>query len=366
MKRTNTAQWVEKAGRWQINVQKDGVRKTFTSAKPGRTGQKEANAKADRWLDDGIENTKIKVKQASIEYINHLKASTSQSNWRQCDTLFRVWINPCIGNVKVIDLTSKRLQDVIDRAYKNGKLAKKTLINLRACLMSFIKYCRMDKLTTLFPEGLTIPKGAKAAERTILQPTHLQMLFKNDTTIYYGKEIKDPFINAYRFQALTGLRPGELCGLKWSDIKNGSVYLRRSINTYGETTTGKNQNASRNFTLNIFTNKVLNAQKQYLDSKNISSAYVFPDEHGGALKSPRYRTRWEAYSRYHDMPQTTPYELRHTFVSAVKTLPEGYLKQLVGHSKDMDTYGTYAHQINNDAANAAELVQNIFRDILAG
>lgn len=37
MKRTNTAKWIESAHRWQINVQKDGVRKTFTSAKPGRT-----------------------------------------------------------------------------------------------------------------------------------------------------------------------------------------------------------------------------------------------------------------------------------------------------------------------------------------
>ena len=50
MKRTNTAKWIESARRWQINVQKDGVRKTFTSAKPGRTGQREANRKADDWL----------------------------------------------------------------------------------------------------------------------------------------------------------------------------------------------------------------------------------------------------------------------------------------------------------------------------
>ncbi len=34
--RTNTAQWLPNQNRWQIKVQKDGVRKTFTSAKPGR------------------------------------------------------------------------------------------------------------------------------------------------------------------------------------------------------------------------------------------------------------------------------------------------------------------------------------------
>lgn len=82
MKRTNTAKWIESSGRWQINVQKDGIRKTFVSSKPGRTGQAEANRKADQWFDDGIANTKIKVNQASEQYIN-LKISTSQSHWLQ-------------------------------------------------------------------------------------------------------------------------------------------------------------------------------------------------------------------------------------------------------------------------------------------
>lgn len=53
-KRVNTAVWLEKQQRWQIKVQKDGVRRTFTSSKPGRTGQREVNRKADAWLDEGI------------------------------------------------------------------------------------------------------------------------------------------------------------------------------------------------------------------------------------------------------------------------------------------------------------------------
>ncbi len=43
-KRTNTAKWMENQNRWQVNVQKDGVRRSFTSSKPGRTGQRKANA----------------------------------------------------------------------------------------------------------------------------------------------------------------------------------------------------------------------------------------------------------------------------------------------------------------------------------
>ena len=57
-KRTNTAFWVEKEKRWCIAVQKNGTRKRFYSSTPGRTGQREANAKADAWLDDSIRDGK--------------------------------------------------------------------------------------------------------------------------------------------------------------------------------------------------------------------------------------------------------------------------------------------------------------------
>ena len=46
-RRTNTAVWNTTLKQWKIGVQKDGVRKFFYSGTPGRTGQREANAKAD-------------------------------------------------------------------------------------------------------------------------------------------------------------------------------------------------------------------------------------------------------------------------------------------------------------------------------
>lgn len=365
MKRTNTAQWIESRNRWQINVQKDGIRKTFTSSTPGRTGQREANAKADAWLDDGINNTKIKVRQAAEQYIESLKLSTSKSHWIKYECFFKNQINPYIGNVRVENINEQHLQDVIARSYGTG-LAKKTLMNLRACLVAFIKYCRKNKLTTLLPEDLTIPKDAKVGEKQILQPAHLKTLFADNMTTYRNKPKADMFIYAYRFHVLTGLRPGELIGLKWSDIRDGTVYLRRAINILGETTTGKNNNARRNFALNIFTSALLNEQKQLQEENNIISDYVFSDKYGNPIRSATYKDNWQRYREYHNMPHVTPYELRHTFVSAVKTLPEGYLKQLVGHSKDMDTYGVYSHEMDRDMSETATMVQNIFRDILTG
>ena len=48
-----------------------------------------------------------------------------------------------------------------------------------------------------------------------------------------------------------------------------------------------------------------------------------------------------------------------------RVLPEGYLKQLVGHSKDMDTYGVYSHRMADDMSDTALMVQEVFSNILA-
>ena len=59
--KANEYRGMEASKRWQVNVQQDGKRRSFYSSTPGRTGQREANAKADAWLDNGIENTSTRV-----------------------------------------------------------------------------------------------------------------------------------------------------------------------------------------------------------------------------------------------------------------------------------------------------------------
>lgn len=54
------------------------------------------------------------------------------------------------------------------------------------------------------------------------------------------------------------------------------------------------------------------------------------------------------------MTKTSAYELRHTFVSVIKTLPAGEVKQLVGHSHSMDTFGIYSHKINGEDTKTAQ------------
>ena len=99
-KRTNTAQWEEKYQRWRIAVQKDGVRKQFYSSTPGRTGQREANAKADAWLENDIAVKAGRVENVYQLWIDDLKLTTSTGNWKPVESRWRTWVLPIIGKKK--------------------------------------------------------------------------------------------------------------------------------------------------------------------------------------------------------------------------------------------------------------------------
>lgn len=58
-KRCSEAIWIESKQYWQVKVQRDGVRKGFTSSIPGRRGKHEAEAKADEWLELGLDEIRL-------------------------------------------------------------------------------------------------------------------------------------------------------------------------------------------------------------------------------------------------------------------------------------------------------------------
>ena len=361
MKRTNTAVWMEKQKRWQIKVQKDGERRSFYSSKPGRTGQREANAKADAWLDEGIEGTKKRVADLFDEYVEELKQTTSESNWHKIESYGKIWIKPSVGFKKIENISENDFQKIMNEMHKKG-LSKKTIQCFRATVAQFCKYCRRIKVSTLNPEFLEIPKGAYTKEKIILQPEHLTILFSVSTTIKRGSRVEDPLIHAYRFQVLTGLRPGELMGLKWEDIWDNIVHIRRSINYLGEETKGKNENAIRNFALTESAKNELKAQWVLCSKKEGPIFFA-----NGTYKSAQheYYRQWTKYCESNGIPKTSAYMLRHTFVSFAKGLPEGQIKALVGHSKNMDTLGVYSHEMKNDLQKTADSLESIIQDILA-
>ena len=265
----------------------------------------------------------------------------------------------------MVRLTEGDLQDVIDTAYAKKNLADKTLRDVRACMANFIKWCRTLGKTKLYPEDIVIPAGAKKSIKKIVQPDGIVKLFSSIQTTRRGKFVDDWYIHAYRFAVLTGLRPGELRGLEAkNDIHGNKVTVRRAINIHDEVTQGKNDNARRTFAMDERTQSEVAGQLAMLKKNGIVSPYLFPSPSGEQMKHDHFYRCWKRYCDANGIPETSLYELRQTYVSVNKEMPEGLKKMVVGHSKDMDTEGTYGYLMDGDMKKAAEYTAAAFDEIL--
>lgn len=380
-RRTNTATWLPNQQRWQIKVQKDGVRRTFTSTKPGRTGQREANAKADAWLDEGIASTTKRCADVWAEYMISVNATAGSSYINQVEKFGRNYILPVIGARRIGDLSTGMLQDALNRSYKEGclnpdskrrskgNLSRKTLQDIRGVEVSFVKWCRQHKYTTLRPEdeGLAVPKGARLKGKKILQPEALRVLLSTDTRVVRGKVEVDENIHAYRFAVMTGIRPGELLGLRVGDVEGHRLHLVRAINTLNEETTGKNENAIRTVVLHPLVVAELKAQLQqraFEEERPLRQddpVFLFKNEQS-------LYNYWRFYQHCNGIdPPISLYELRHTFVSMIEdAVSPAQLRRMVGHSKSMDTYGWYSHAVAGRADAAALAVSTTLAEYAPG
>lgn len=366
-KRIGTAKWGESQNRWRIDVQKEGRQRSFYSSTPGRKGQREANEKADQWLDDGIDGS-TKVSAMCDRFIQSLKdRKTSEAHWTIYERFLRLYSTPKIGKKRIGSITENDLQDVINYAHSVGNsgagLAKKTLKNIRACLRSFIKYCRITKVTRLYPEALYIPNDAKESNKGSLQPDDIKLLFAKNKTLFRGQEIEDWYVHAYRFETIVGLRPGELIGLDINDIKNTVCSIRRSFNERGVETLGKNQNARRQFEIPAIGLKEIKAQRKMLLAAGVKTTILFPTPDGDRTTQKVYRSHWKRYRDYNKISPKTPYELRHTFFSATKALPADLIKPVGGHSNSFDG-ASYKHELAGEAHRAATMINQVFENIL--
>lgn len=361
--RTAQAQWYEKLKRWQVNVQADGIRKTFTCSTLGKKGKTECEAKADEWLKKNSPED-MRYSDAWEQYLEQVKEATQTGNYLNIQKMGKNYILPHLGKKVLSKVTSADMQESINKAGKAG-LSKRTCINVRSSLVSFYRYCKKKRYPLEEPFDLTIPKSAPVGERRILQPDDLGVLFSKDTYSYYGKDIESFFVHAWRMIVVLGLRRGELCGLNKDDLKSNVLHIQRSINNLGEETRGKNDNARRYILLPKLALRILEDQKRMMKRHGVISPWLFPDETGERLDSNHLYKMWTTYARQHCI-KTSLHELRHTMISIVKSdMPEPLLKATVGHSETMDTYGVYGHAVDGDLQRAADIIDNVYSRILS-
>lgn len=355
--------WDEKNHRWKKTAYCNSMSKTFYSTKKGATSaEREITVAINAWKEkmDGLTGSghltpMSKVKDVYEDFKLDIESRTSKANWHTVEWRFERWILPVIGKRSILDLNDGLIQKVINNAYTQGNLSRKTLLNMRADIAAFLKFCRKNQLTSYRSEDVDIPKSATRKEKRILQPEQLKVLFSVDTSIINNKRVQEPYIYAFRLQVLHCLRPGEVGGLKKSDRIGDIVHIQRSINSEKEIIKGKNDNAIRAFQLSTLGKECWDKQAALSDSE-----WMFP-----GFITDSYRKRLRAYCLSNNIPVISPYELRHTSFSIMQALPEGLVKAAGGHSKNMDTFGIYGHEVQGDMELTAQLLEERFDSLLS-
>lgn len=338
-----TAKW--DGTRWRLRVSIDGKVRSYSSTTPGRKGKAEVEEKAykQRRLTEVC-----KFSLAWERYLEEVRHLTGPENYKNTESIGRIYLIPRIGDRKLTQLRLNDYQEILWSVTKQdgSPLSKKTIGNIRGTLVNFSKFCERSGLMDRSLSELRIPKDAPKKGKQILQPDEARRLMNDFDDEWY--------IHMWRFLLCTGMRPGEALGLMWSDIHDGTVTIRRAINYRGRTTEGKNENAKRTFYLNSILDKILADQKDL--TWRLNSDFVFCNHAGKASVQTTASKSWYRIARQMGS-KTSPYCLRHTFISFMaQSLPEQALKALVGHSVNMDTYGVYAKAVNGDAQRTAEQV----------
>lgn len=340
-------------GRWIYRVERDdGIEKTFTSIKEGMAGKRAVMKSARRWLDGTYKRSGGRVKEYWPSFLSYYKNIHGRETeaYRLYKQIGETYILPNLGRLKVDDLRFKVLQNFLfDLRLKNGNMpSKKTYGVIRATLNQFIRYMAVvEEVCEPFALSLlTPPQATEKKERLILQPNDVKRLFNMDETDSH-------YAYAFQFCLVTGLRPGELVGLKKSDVdlNRNTISVVRSINERGIITSGKNKNANRTFVLNEIAREIVNKQLKFIN--NLKSEWLFPDEYGHfTMQIPLKKEYWRL-----DLPGTV-YCLRHTFVSLMKYINLSSIKRTIGHSESMPTLEIYSHVIEGEQESDAEIIGN--------
>ena len=162
----------------------------------------------------------------------------------------------------------------------------------------------------------------------------------------------------YYIDLATGLRRGELLGLKWSDVDldKGIIHIRRQVlRQDGKVVEAplKTKNSYRNIAIGVDAIKVLKDMEQ-------KDEYVFPSPFGGPMSPDSVLHMLQRILKRAGLERIRFHDLRHTF--SMLALQNGVdvktLSIMLGHYSAGFTLDTYTHVTTSMQKQAANAVGN--------
>ncbi len=264
--------------------------------------------------------------------------------------LINAQIIPCIGHMKVSEITTASinafLNDRLQRGRLDGKggLSGSYVRSISLVLSSALKYAVSEELCAPLKNKISKPNIVKS---------ELQILSLNDQRLLEKRIMNDlsPTSIGILISLYTGLRIGEVCALMWSDIcfSTSTLSVRHTVSRV------KAQCGDLKTVLILDEPKTVSSKRiipipspllpiLYEYRGKSKSAYVVSDKDD--FVSPRtFESRFHRILKNCHINDLNFHALRHTF--ATRCIEAGVdvksLSEILGHSNVSITLNTYVH-----------------------
>ena len=209
--------------------------------------------------------------------------------------------------------------------------------------------------------GTTIPKN-NYPEKLVLGDEQLE-------TFLEAIKHEEYWCDFFYVEVMTGLRRGEICGLKWSDIdfEDKKLRIERSVAvkkgggvSIGET---KTQTGTRNIFMPPSVAQVLQKRKQTAITEWVFPAFLNPEQ--PIHPAVAYR-KLKVILKHAELPMLRFHDLRHTFAThAMKGgVDAKTLSGILGHTNASFTLDTYTHVTSDMQKSASAVVGNMLKNIM--
>lgn len=171
--------------------------------------------------------------------------------------------------------------------------------------------------------------------------------------------------------AFTGMRRGELLGLRWGDFDEGAgtVSVNRglvAIDYEVRESRGKTRNARRRMDLDPTTVGVLTAWRGWQQAEESAAGietagWMFTDGRGEPIHPHAISQTFERISRRAGVPVIRLHDLRHTHASLLiaSGVPVKVVSERLGHATPSYTIETYQHLLPGMQAQAARVFEQL-------
>ncbi|HZO71134.1 MAG TPA: tyrosine-type recombinase/integrase [Ktedonobacteraceae bacterium] len=362
--------FLRKDGRWQASfIDSNGKRRYFYGLK-----QSEAIEKMRRAQEENRKGTLAKSTQRKLgEYLDQWletikKQKIRASTYVQYRMALDRHILPSLGNIQLQKLTPEDIQNLYADKQKSGLRPASILIMhtvLRGSLANALKWNLVSRNVAVL---VSIPR--------------------QESSPAYGLSVEEAqqlvtTIRGHRFEAIfilaltTGMRRGELFGLRWNDInmERGILYVRRTANWYGKMglveNDPKTKTSHRQIMLSEPALEVLKNHRMKQEQERLAQGdrwqnrnLVFCSKYGNFLVPDTLRRNLNKVLQDAGLPHIRFHDLRHSAATVMLTMgvhPK-IVQEMLGHSTIAMTIDTYSHLIPSMQKEAIDKINKIFGD----